>query len=173
MKQIVLGGGCFWCVEAAFQQLSGVQSVTSGYAGGSKKNPSYREVCSGKTEHAEVVKVVYDADFVELDELLRVFFKIHNPTTMDREGPDVGPQYRSIILYKDEEDERVINEVISEVKNHYEDPIVTEVWSLKKFYEAEDYHQNYYEKNPNESYCRMQIPPKLDKVHDSFPDLAN
>ena len=161
-EEIVIGGGCFWCTEAAFKEVDGVKSVTSGYAGGHTENPSYREVCSGDTGHAEVVKIEYSKEELGLEEILDLFFKIHDPTTEDREGPDIGSQYRSIILYQNEKE--VIEAFIEEKQRDYEDEIVTEVKELKDFYVAEEKHQDYFEKNPEDAYCRMHASPKVEKA---------
>jgi peptide-methionine (S)-S-oxide reductase len=164
------GGGCFWCIEAAFEELAGVESVVSGYAGGHTDDPSYREVCSGETGHAEVVQVEYDPDEIAYADLLEVFFAVHDPTTKDRQGPDVGSQYRSIVLYHDDEQHRQAEAFIEELADAYEDPIVTELEPLEQFYEAEQHHQNYFEKNPNQAYCRVNVAPKVEKVREKFAD---
>ena len=160
----VLGGGCFWCTEAAFKELEGVEKVVSGYAGGHTENPSYRQVCTGKTGHAEVIKVEYDEQKISLGKLLEFFFKIHDPTTEDRQGPDVGSQYRSIILYSSEEQKEAVEEFIEEKRPEYQDEIVTEVKELEKFWKAEEKHQDYFEKNPNDAYCTMHAQPKMEKA---------
>ena len=164
------GGGCFWCTEAAMQELKGVHSVTSGYAGGHVENPSYEAVCREETGHAEVVQVDFDPDTISYLELLEVFFKVHDPTTKDRQGPDVGSQYRSIVLYHDDEQRRQAEAFIEELDEAYEDPIVTELEPLEQFYEAEQHHQNYFEKNPNQAYCRVNVAPKVEKVREKFAD---
>lgn len=163
-EEIVLGGGCFWCTEAAFKEVDGVKSVTSGYAGGHTENPSYREVCSGDTGHAEVVKIEYSKEELGLEEILEFFFRIHDPTTEDRQGPDIGSQYRSIILYQNEEDKEVIEAFIEDKQDNYEDEIVTQVKELENFYVAEEKHQDYFEKNPEDAYCRMHASPKVEKA---------
>ncbi|WP_423745606.1 peptide-methionine (S)-S-oxide reductase MsrA (plasmid) [Haladaptatus sp. SPP-AMP-3] len=170
-----LAGGCFWCLEAAYEELDGVQSVTSGYAGGSVENPTYEAVCSGETGHAEVVQLEYDPETVGYDELLQVFFTIHDPTTLNRQGPDVGTQYRSAIFYHDDDQKEVAEAYIDglESEGAFEDPIVTDVEPLSEFYEAEGYHQNYYEKNPNDAYCTMNAQPKIRKVREKFAEKAN
>ncbi len=169
----VLGGGCFWCLESIFDQIKGVKSAESGYAGGTVKNPTYQQVCSGSTGHAEVVRIAYDKDIITYRDLLEVFFYIHDPTTLNRQGNDVGSQYRSIILYKNQEQEKIAKEVIEELEeqNIYDDPIVTEVEPLDAFYLAEDYHQNYYENNRGQGYCQMVISPKIGKFKEKFSDL--
>ena len=166
-KEIVLGGGCFWCTEAAFKQVEHVESVTSGYAGGHTENPSYREVCSGDTGHAEVIKIEYNQEEIGLEKILELFFRIHNPTTKDREGPDIGSQYRSIILYQTEDERKIIEAFIEEKQEEYKEEIVTEVKELENFYLAEEKHQDYFEKNPEDAYCRMHARPKMEKA-DSF-----
>ena len=159
------GNGCFWCTEAIFQQLKGVESVYPGYTGGSVKNPSYREVCNGTTGHAEAIQIKYDPTVINYRELLDIFFYTHDPTTLNRQGNDVGTQYRSAIFYHDEEQKAAAEEIISQLTSEkvYDDPIVTEVTPMDVFYMAEDYHKNYYLNNKNQGYCRAVINPKLDK----------
>lgn len=164
METAILGGGCFWCTEAAYENIEGVEKVTAGYAGGKTENPTYRQVCSGKTGHAEVIKIEYDETKISFEDVLRFFFRIHDPTTEDRQGPDVGSQYRSIILYKNPEQREIAEEVIREKQDEYEDEIVTELNRLEKFYRAEDKHQKYFEKNPNDAYCKMHAQPKKKKA---------
>lgn len=164
MNNLTLGGGCFWCTEAAFKNLEGVEEAIPGYAGGHTENPTYREVCSGKTGHAEVVKITYDEEVISTRELLEFFFRIHDPTTEDREGPDVGSQYRSIILYGDEEQKEKVEEFIEEQMDRYDEEVVTEVKQLEHFYRAEDKHQDYFKKNPNDAYCTMHAKPKVEKA---------
>jgi peptide-methionine (S)-S-oxide reductase len=166
-----LGGGCFWCVEAPLERIIGVESVVSGYTGGSVEDPTYEQVCSGSTGHAEVVRVEFDPDIVSLVELLEVFFAVHDPTTRDRQGPDVGSQYRSAVFYETPDQQETAERVIEELEGEAYDGIVTEVAPLKRFYRAEEYHQDYYAKNPNQPYCSAQIPPKLKKVKKRFPEL--
>jgi len=166
-----LGGGCFWCLEAVFRRLRGVQEVTSGYAGGHVPNPGYREVCRGTTGHAEVVQLRYDPDELGYRELLEVFFAIHDPTTPNRQGADVGPQYRSIILYHDPEQEAVAREVMDELARELDDPVVTELAPLETFYPAEEEHHRYYERNPGQAYCRLVIDPKLSTARERFRHL--
>jgi peptide-methionine (S)-S-oxide reductase len=165
-----LAGGCFWCLEAPFQELAGVTEVTSGYTGGDTPDPTYEAVCSGTTGHAEAVQVAYDSDVVSYETLLEVFFALHDPTTEDRQGPDVGSQYRSAIFYHDEDQRATAEAVIDRLSEAYDDPIVTELEPLETFYEAEAYHQDYYAKNPNQGYCRVQITPKIQTVRDQFAD---
>jgi peptide-methionine (S)-S-oxide reductase len=166
------GGGCFWCTEAAMKELGGVRSVTSGYAGGHAENPTYREVCSESTGHAEVVQVEYDPDEIEYDELLAVFFATHDPTQLNRQGPDVGTQYRSIVLYHDDEQRRQTEAYIEALATEYDDEVVTEVVPLETFYPAEEHHQDYYDKNPNDAYCNFHAAPKVEKVRAKFAELV-
>ena len=160
-----LGGGCFWCLEAVFQDLKGVERVVSGYAGGSVPNPSYEDVCTGRTGHAEVVQVTFDPAVLPYRDLLQVFFSIHDPTTLNRQGPDEGTQYRSAIFHHGPEQERVAREVIAEVERRgiWDSPIVTEVTAAPPFYPAEQYHQEYFRRNPGQGYCRVVIAPKVAK----------
>ena len=168
------GGGCFWCIEAAFKQLDGVRAVTSGYAGGHVENPSYEAVCREETGHAEVVRVEFDPDAVTYADLLGVFFTVHDPTTLNREGPDVGSQYRSIVCYETEQQRETVERFVVELAEEgaYDDEIVTEIEPLETFYEAEAYHQDYYEKNPDDRYCTFNAEPKIRKVREKFADLA-
>ena len=165
-----LAGGCFWCLEAVYNELRGVESVVSGYAGGHDPDPTYEAVCSGTTGHAEVVQIAFDPDMVSFRELLEVFFTIHDPTTLNRQGNDVGTQYRSAIYYHDEEQRLIADEVIEEmtVAGLWDDPIVTEVTALDTFYEAEEYHQQYFEKNPFQPYCFVVVRPKVSKFRKKF-----
>jgi peptide-methionine (S)-S-oxide reductase len=165
-----VGGGCFWCVEAAFKELDGVESVTSGYAGGHVEDPSYREVCSGNTGHAEVVQVQYDPEALSYEEILEIFFTVHDPTQLNRQGPDVGSQYRSIVLYHDDEQRRLAEEYVAALDEEggYDDEVVTEVERLETFYRAEAKHQDYFEKNPADAYCTMHAQPKVEKVRERF-----
>lgn len=161
-----LGGGCFWCIEAVLTRLEGVHEVVSGYAGGDVEDPTYREVCSGETGHAEVVRVSFDPAVLSYRDLLEVFFTVHDPTTRDRQGPDVGSQYRSIILYHTDEQAEVARRTIQELEDRdlWEDPVVTEVEPLESFYPAEPHHQDYYRNNPEQAYCRTVIDPKIAKL---------
>jgi peptide-methionine (S)-S-oxide reductase len=163
-ESIVLGGGCFWCVEASYKLLPGVIHVTSGYAGGHAREPSYKQVCTGTTGHAEVVKIDFDPAVVSLAQVIDFFWKLHDPTTPDQQGHDVGPQYRSIILYKGEAQKKVAEASLAKAQNLFPDPIVTEMVSLGDFWEAEAYHQDYFAKNPSQSYCQAVIKPKIDKL---------
>jgi len=157
------GGGCFWCTEAIFEMLPGVASVTSGYAGGDTPNPTYKEVCSGTTGHAEVIQVAYDPSIISYEELLETFWEAHDPTTLNRQGADVGTQYRSIILYHDEAQKAAAEKSKAAAQARFADPIVTEIVPLKEFWPAEDYHQGYFGQNPNQPYCRAVIAPKVRK----------
>jgi peptide-methionine (S)-S-oxide reductase len=159
-------GGCFWCTEAVFLELKGVEKVVSGYTGGTVKNPSYREVCTGSTGHAEAIQITYDPKLVQYKDLLEIFFSSHNPTTLNRQGADVGTQYRSEIFYHSEEQKKEAEEYIALIEKEklYDDPIVTVVSPAVTFYEAEDYHQNYYNENSSQGYCQMVIAPKLEKL---------
>lgn len=172
VQKATLGGGCFWCLEAVFQQLRGVTEVQPGYAGGHVPNPTYEQVCAGTTGHAEVVQITFDPDVITYRELLDVFFSIHDPTTPDRQGDDVGPQYRSIILYHDDEQRRIAEEVIRELEQSgaWSDPIVTQVVPLEAFYPAEEYHKDYFRRNPERAYCRLVIAPKVEKFRRRFSD---
>ena len=162
------GGGCFWCTEAAMKVLDGIESVTSGYAGGDTDDPTYREVCSGRTGHAEVVQVEYDPDVIGYDELLEVFFATHDPTQLNRQGPDVGSQYRSIVLYHDDAQREQAEAYIEALDPEYDDDVVTEVEPLETFWRAEKKHQDYFERNPRDAYCRMHAQPKVEKVRKRF-----
>ncbi|QEC75874.1 peptide-methionine (S)-S-oxide reductase MsrA [Mucilaginibacter ginsenosidivorax] len=172
IQKITFGNGCFWCTEAIFQSLKGVISVTSGYMGGHVDNPTYKQVCTGTTGHAEVIELEYDADVLSLDELLLFFFKTHNPTTLNRQGNDVGTQYRSAIFYTTAEQKDAAIAMINTLTNEkvFDSPIVTEVTPASQFYKAEDYHQNYFNDNPGQSYCAFVIQPKLNKFAKEFTD---
>lgn len=166
----VLGGGCFWCLEAVYNELPGVIRVISGYAGGTVPNPSYEQVCSGRTGHAEVVQITFDPSLVSFRELLEVFFTIHDPTTLNRQGADVGTQYRSIILFQSPEQEQTAREVTNEINASgiWREPIVTQVEPLERFYPAEAYHQNYFELNPDQPYCQIVIAPKVARARQKY-----
>jgi len=170
---LTLAGGCFWCIETVFQELKGVLSATSGYSGGHIKNPAYREVCNGNTGHAEVVQVVYDPSQISMTDILKVFFTVHDPTTLNRQGADMGTQYRSAIFYRNEQQKNTAEETIAALTREkvYDDPIVTEVTPFAAFYKAEDYHQDYYNNNMDQPYCRMVIQPKKEKVEKVFKNL--
>ncbi len=167
-----LAGGCFWCLEAVYKELRGVERVVSGYAGGHVSNPNYREVCEGTTGHAEVVQITFDPSNVSYRELLEVFFTIHDPTTLNRQGADVGTQYRSAVFYHTPEQRETAEQVIAEMtaERVWDSPIVTEVTPLEKFYPAEDYHQDYFDKNPAQPYCRAVVAPKVSKFRKLFLD---
>jgi peptide-methionine (S)-S-oxide reductase len=167
-----LGGGCFWCLEAVYDELQGVISVESGYMGGHVVNPTYEQVCTGRTGHVEVVQITFDPDKISYRDLLQVFFTIHDPTTLNRQGADVGPQYRSVIFYHSPEQEATAREVIREItaSRLWPDPIVTDVAPATKFYIAEDYHQEYFARNPYQGYCRVVIAPKVAKFRKQYLD---
>jgi len=167
-KELILGGGCFWCLEAVFELLDGVEDVVSGYANGQTENPDYRAVCSGTTGHAEVVKITYESDSITEDELLDIFFEIHDPTTLDRQGADRGTQYRSVILYEDEETRAKATIAREKAQLNYVTPIVTIIEKLDKFYLAELYHQDYYRQNTTQGYCMAVISPKVEKLKNRF-----
>jgi methionine-S-sulfoxide reductase len=169
---ITLGGGCFWCVEAVYEMLDGVIKVESGYSGGTVKNPSYREVCTGRTGHAEVAQITFDNSKTSLDEILKVFFTVHDPTTLNKQGADAGPQYRSVIFYRNEPQRNAAKSIIDDLNNEhvYTSPVVTQLAPFTTFYKAEDYHQDYYNQNKQEPYCRLVIQPKLEKFEKLFKD---
>lgn len=173
LETITLGGGCFWCLEPLFEELKGVKNVVVGYAGGKKNNPSYEEVCSGSTGHAEVVQISFNPQEISLEKLLSVFFESHDPTTPNRQGADVGTQYRSIILFESEVQKSIIDQTITSLKNEnrFDKPIVTQVQKLDQFFLAENYHQQYFKKNPWAGYCQIVIKPKVDKFRKNFQEL--
>jgi peptide-methionine (S)-S-oxide reductase len=166
------GGGCFWCTEAIFERVKGVREVESGYAGGHVSYPDYKMVTSGTTGHAEVVQITFDPEVVTYLELLEIFFKTHDPTTLNRQGADVGTQYRSIVLYHNEQQNKLAREVLHELDSEgiWSDPILTEIQAFEQFYSAEAYHQEYFENNPNQGYCRLVITPKLEKFEKVFKE---
>lgn len=168
----VLGAGCFWCIEAVFEELNGVESVESGYMGGHVENPTYKAVCTGATGHAEVARIVFNPDVVSFKEILEVFWKIHDPTTLNRQGADVGTQYRSAIFYSNNEQKEIAEYYKQKLdeSDAYPNPIVTEIVAASKYYEAENYHQDYYALNPNQGYCRFVIQPKLEKFRKVFAE---
>lgn len=172
MEEATLGAGCFWCIEAVFQQLEGVDTVISGYSNGTVKNPSYREVCTGRTGHAEVARIVYDPNVISFKDLLEVFWQTHDPTTLNRQGNDVGTQYRSAVFYHNQEQKEIAEKYKKRLDESgaFEDPIVTEISALENFYVAEDYHQNYYKNNPNQGYCQFVVRPKVEKFKKAFSD---
>ena len=170
-KQVVtLGGGCFWCLEPLFDDLVGVEKVEVGYSGGSVENPTYQQVCTGTTGHAEVVQITFDPQVISLREILQIFFTVHDPTTLNRQGADVGPQYRSIVLYRDDEQKETAEKVIKETEaaKIWEAPIVTQLLQFQAFYKAEDYHQGYFDANPQAAYCQAVIAPKVVKFRKRF-----
>ena len=164
LEKATFGAGCFWCIEAVFQRIDGVKSVLPGYAGGTKDNPTYKEVCAGTTGHAEVAQIIFDPAKVNYDKLLEIFWQAHDPTTMNRQGNDVGTQYRSVVFFHDDKQKAVAEQSKKETQKDFDDPIVTEIQPLKKFYEAEDYHHNYYNENKLQPYCQFVIKPKLKKL---------
>lgn len=172
LEVATLGGGCFWCLEAVFEQIEGVESVVSGYAGGTVPSPSYQQVCTGTTGHAEVVQITFDPEVISFLGLLEIFFKTHDPTTLNRQGADVGTQYRSIVLYHTEKQRDITLRIIEKLQTEgiWKDPIVTTVEPFERFYPAEAYHQEYYDNNPNQGYCRLVINPKLDKLEKIFKE---
>lgn len=172
IQQATLAGGCFWCLEAVFDDLKGVLSVESGYSGGATENPSYKAVCTGMTGHAEVVRVEFDPEQISFDDLLRVFFAIHDPTTLNRQGADVGTQYRSAIFYHDEAQKQTAERIVAELNaaDLWPNPIVTEVSALLNYYPAEDYHQEYFANNPSQPYCAAVVAPKVAKFRKQFLD---
>lgn len=170
LDTITVGNGCFWCTEAVFRELEGVKSAISGYAGGKEKNPSYREVCQGTTGHAEVIQIQFDPDKISLEDIFRVFFSTHDPTTLNRQGNDVGTQYRSVIFYQNEAQKAVAEKIKSEAQGWWDAPIVTEITPLPAFYAAEDYHQEYFKHNGQQPYCRVIIEPKVAKFRKQFAD---
>jgi len=165
LEKATFGAGCFWCVEAVFERLPGVQSVVAGYAGGTTPNPTYEQVCTDTTGHAEVAQITFDPSKISYEKLLEVFWKAHDPTTLNRQGSDVGTQYRSVIFYHDEKQKIAAEKSKQEAQKSFSDQIVTEIKPLTAFYKAENYHQDYFNKNPNAPYCRLVIKPKLEKLH--------
>ncbi len=172
LETITLGAGCFWCIEAVYQGLRGVDSVVSGYAGGQVENPTYKQICTGRTGHAEVAQIQFDPAVISLEDILTVFWNTHDPTTLNRQGADVGTQYRSAIFYHDETQKQIVERSKAEVdaSDLWSNPIVTQISTLPIFYEAEDYHQNYYQDNPYQGYCRAVINPKVAKFRKQFYD---
>ena len=169
-ERIVLGGGCFWCIEAVYRNVKGVISAVSGYTGGARANPSYENVCSGATGHAEIVDITYESDEIKLEDILDIFFAVHNPTTLNQQGADKGTQYRSVIYYANDEEKATIEASIEKHQADFSDKIVTEVSVLGEVYPAEGYHQNYYNLNPMQGYCQVVIAPKLQKFMTKFPE---
>jgi len=172
-EQATLGGGCFWCVESAFLQVKGIESVKSGYTGGHTENPTYEQVCTGGTGHAEVAQLTYDPEQISYRQILEIFFTLHDPTQVNRQGNDIGTQYRTSIFYHNDEQKQEAENIIAELENDgaFADPIVTEVTKLETFYPAEDYHENYYARNPENPYCQAVISPKLAKFRKTFSGL--
>lgn len=164
VQTATLGGGCFWCIEAVYRRIDGVESAKSGYAGGQVPNPSYEAVCTGQTGHAEVVQVTFDPSLVSYESILDVFFQAHDPTTRNRQGADVGPQYRSVIFYHSDEQKRIAERTVKAVAETLGKPVVTQIEPATEFYEAEQYHDQYFDRNPNAGYCRVVIQPKLRKL---------
>ncbi len=171
LQLATVGGGCFWCTEAIFRELKGIERVVSGYSGGTAPGkPTYREVCSGLTGHAEVVQITFDADVISYEEILLIFMTTHDPTTLNRQGADRGTQYRSVIYYHDETQKDIAEAVLKEVAKYFDDPIVTEITALDIFYDAEDYHQDYYRNNSQQGYCNAVITPKLAKFRKLYAE---
>jgi len=171
LEKATLGGGCFWCTEAVFERVKGVEKIISGYSGGDAPGiPTYREVCSGRTGHAEVIQISFDPEQISYETLLEIFMTSHDPTTLNRQGGDVGTQYRSVIFYHSPAQKEIAEKVIEKFEDSFENPIVTEIQPLKKFFEAEDYHQDYYENNPEQGYCQLVISPKIAKLKKQHAD---
>ena len=170
LQQATIGGGCFWCTEAVYLALKGVEIVESGYSGGQTENPTYGHVSTGRTGYAEVIQITFNPEVLSYEILLEIFFATHDPTTLNRQGADVGTQYRSIILYHSDEQKQTAYKIIQEQQSEYKDPIVTQLEPYTKFYKAEDYHQNYYENNRRQPYCRMVIDPKMQKFYETYRD---
>lgn len=172
LKEVTFGAGCFWCIEAVFEELKGIVSVESGYSGGKIMNPTYQQICTGTTGHAEVARIIYDADVITFKELLEVFWKTHDPTTLNKQGNDVGTQYRSVIFYHNKQQQEEAEFYKNELNKSgaFSAPIVTEISPLTEYYKAENYHQNYYSLNPNQGYCQYVIAPKMEKFRKAFKD---
>lgn len=164
LEKVTFGAGCFWCVEAVFQRIEGVKSVVSGYTGGTKTNPTYKEVCSGSTGHAEAVQITFNPKKITYEELLGIFWNSHDPTSLNRQGPDTGKQYRSVIFYHNQKQKKTAEKSKAEIQKNFDKPVVTEIKPLTKFYKAEDYHQNFYNRNKLNPYCILVIRPKLKKL---------
>jgi len=170
LEKALLGGGCFWCIEAVYNRVIGVESAISGYAGGARKNPSYEQICTGATGHAEVVEVTFDSEILSYDDILDIFWEIHNPTTLNVQGADRGTQYRSVIYYyNDEQKVKALDSVVKAQKN-FDEKIVTELSSIPEFFEAEEYHQDYYSQHPTQGYCYAVVAPKIEKFMKKFED---
>ena len=174
LQKATLGGGCFWCTEAVFQRLKGVEKVVSGYAGGEIENPTYEQICTGRTGHAEVIQISFDANIISFEQLLEVFWHTHNPTTLNQQGADRGTQYRSVIFYHDDEQKQIAEASLkmTDATDLWSDAIVTEISPLPTFYDAEKYHQDYYNSNPYQGYCMAVITPKLQKLYKSFDEVV-
>ena len=174
-QHATFAGGCFWCLEAMFTKLKGVVKVTSGYSGGKEPNPTYQQIGTGKTDYAEVIQIKYDESIISFKELAKIFFAVHDPTTLNRQGNDIGTQYRSAIFYHTNEQKEITEQVITQIEKDriWKDPIVTQVSEFISFYPAEDYHHNYFEKNPNQGYCRVVIKPKMDHFKEAFLEKLN
>lgn len=170
LEKALLGGGCFWCIEAVYNRINGVHSAISGYAGGLRKNPSYEQVCTGASGHAEVIEITYDPTIISYGELLEIFWALHDPTTLNAQGADKGTQYRSVIYYYDEAQKQMAIESITSAQANWNDPIITELAIAPEFYSAEDYHQNYYNEHPTQGYCYVVIAPKIEKFMSKFGD---
>jgi peptide-methionine (S)-S-oxide reductase len=173
LETVVLGGGCFWCLEAVYSHVKGVSDVVSGYAGGQTGDPAYEQVSSGKTGHAEVVEIKFDSEIISLENILHIFFTVHDPTTLNRQGSDIGTQYRSIVLYQNENQRGVVEKIMQKLAEEkvWDDSIVTDVKPLEKFFPAEDYHQKYFQKNPEQAYCQVIVEPKIAKFREKYSDL--
>ncbi|MBN1115952.1 MAG: peptide-methionine (S)-S-oxide reductase MsrA [Bacteroidales bacterium] len=171
-ETIVLGGGCFWCTEAVFNQVQGVLSVTPGYSGGNTENPTYNDVCSGETGHAEVIKIEFDPTIVPVETIIEIFFSTHDPTTLNRQGADVGTQYRSVIFYTSDNQKETALKIIDKLTNEntFTKPVVTEIVRLEKFFEAENYHRDYYSRNKKQPYCQFVIKPKVEKFRKIYKE---
>ena len=173
MQTAILGGGCFWCTEAVYQQINGVASVESGYTGGKIPNPTYEQICTGKTGHAEVVKLAFDTDIISYREILEIFFTVHDPTTLNRQGNDSGTQYRSVIYFLTPEQQQTAQQVIASMASVWDAPIVTELSPAETYYKAEAYHQNYFNQHPLQGYCAFIVAPKVAKVRSTFAGKIN
>ncbi len=172
MQTLTLGGGCFWCIEAVYDDVIGVIKAESGYMGGDLERANYRDVCSGTTGHAEVVQITFDEEQVDREELLDIFWVVHDPTTLNQQGADRGTQYRSVIYYANDEEKKIVEQSVLKAQKLYDDPIVTELAPLQDYFVAEDYHQSYFKNNPTQGYCNAVIPPKLNKLKKHFPGLS-
>ena len=170
LEKALLGGGCFWCIEAVYSRTIGVVSAISGYAGGMRKNPTYEQICTGATGHAEVVEITFDAEVISYEEILEIFWVIHNPTTLNMQGADKGTQYRSVIYYRDEVQKQIALSSITQAQEHFDAPIVTEVTSIPEFFAAEEYHQDYFTQHPTQGYCYAVVAPKVEKFMTTFKD---